>query len=81
MTLTPQGCIGFDGLSAYNSESYFPSFSRISYVETIRIGSFGSTIAFPHLLHLTTSNGSYIGRNTLTLGSAQKILVQIKGIC
>lgn len=36
---------------------------------TIRISSFGSAIIRPHFLHSKTSNGSYIGIITLTLGS------------
>ena len=43
----------------------------------ILINSFGSAIILPHFLHLVTSNGSYIGIKTLTLGSgvcSRKIL-------
>jgi len=38
---------------------------------TILINSFGSAITFPHFLHLTTSSGSYIGIETLTLDSEE----------
>jgi len=38
----------------------------------ILISSLGSAITFPHLLHLDTCKGSYIGIKTLTFGSEEE---------
>jgi len=39
----------------------------------ILIDSFGCALNFPHSLHLTTFNGSYIGIKTLALGSEEAV--------
>ena len=48
-----------------------------SYLFCILINSFGCAIIFPHVLHLETSNGLYMGIRTLTLGSGLSGLTKI----